>query len=57
MERIIARFSVALMVASISATYIIPSAYKARGYFDCGGEWLLLLLIMFVAYKFADRIV
>lgn len=44
------RLSVAVMVASISSTYLIPKTYEARGYFGIGGEWLLILLIFWLAY-------
>lgn len=41
----------ALGAASLVAAIALPAAYKDRGYFGIGGEWLLILLVFCLAYK------
>ena len=45
MNRMLCKFSLAVMITSMCASVIIPVALHARGYFTIGGEWLILLCV------------
>lgn len=51
MNNIVCRLSLALMATSVCSTYIIPKVYEERGYWAIGGEWILLGIIFWLAYK------
>lgn len=51
MEKIICKLSIAFIFTTMCATWIIPTAYKARGYWAIGGEWLILIVIFYLIYK------
>jgi len=53
MNRALCKISIAIIVTSICAAFIIPAVYKSRGYLDIGGEYLLLGGIFTVVCKFA----
>ena len=50
MNRWLCKISLAVMITSLSAAFIVPAAYKARVYFSIGGEWLILGCIFTLAY-------
>lgn len=52
MKRSACKFSLALIITSLMAAVLIPSAYIQRGYFAVGGEWLLLGVIFTAVYVF-----
>lgn len=45
MNRMLCKFSLAVMITSMCAAVIIPASLHARGYFTIGGEWLILLCV------------
>lgn len=50
MNRMLCKFSLAVMITSMCAAVIIPASLHARGYFTIGGEWLVLLGIFIAVY-------
>lgn len=54
-NRTICKLSMATIVTSIVAMIVLPVEYKLRGYLDVGGEWLFLIAIFTVVYKFSWR--
>ncbi len=52
MNRMLCKFSLAVMITSLMAAVLIPPAYVQRGYFAVGGEWLLLGVIFTAVYVF-----
>lgn len=53
--RALCRISIATIISSISAAAIVPAVYRARGYFDAGGEWIMIGIIFVAAYRAARR--
>lgn len=45
------------VVTSVAAAVVIPLAYKERGCYAIGGEWLVLLLITIAAYTLINNAV
>lgn len=54
-NRTLCRISLAIMVTSVVAAFVIPAVYRSRGYLDVGGEWLFLGMVFAVVYKFSMR--
>lgn len=50
MNRMLCKFSLAVMITSMCAAVIIPASLHARGYFAIGGEWLILLGVFIAGY-------
>jgi len=39
----------AIFAGAYAAQWLLPFAYLERGYWAIGGEWLLILAVMFIA--------
>lgn len=48
-------FSYGLSVALNIALLMVPNSMSRRGYFAIGGEWLLIMVMGFIAYKAAKH--
>lgn len=44
----------ALLAGGFAAWWLVPLAYAERGYSAIGGEWMLVLVISFMAFQ-ADK--
>lgn len=52
-KRTICKISIAIIITSVLAAIVLPRTYTARGYWDIGGEWILLVLVFILSYKCA----
>ncbi|MCM1179950.1 MAG: hypothetical protein NC347_06820 [Clostridium sp.] len=45
------RICISLFITALAAQYLIAAAYEERGYKAVGGEYLMIPVVFFVAYK------
>lgn len=53
----IIQFVAGISAGAVTAAFVLPTVYEKRGYVAFGGEWLLIILISYLAFCLCNRIV